>query len=95
MGLLINPYLLDGGASISIGSANVVLAAEGNYLSLTRMDDTHVIMCYRDVVSQTGRAVCLTLSGTTITAEPSIVVEDYIGTVWIAGINTILLRNLP
>jgi len=68
MGLLINPYLLDGGASLSIGSANVVLATEGNYLSLTRMDDTHVIMCYRDVLNQIGRAVCLTVSGTTITA---------------------------
>jgi hypothetical protein len=65
------------GTTITAGTPVVFESALSQYLSVTMMDSTHVIVCYRDGGnSNYGTACCLSLSGTTITAGTPVVFES-------------------
>jgi len=56
------------GLDVPSGTAKVFNSASTTHISVTTMDSTHAIVCYRDAGdSSYGTAVALTLSGTTIT----------------------------
>ena len=62
------------GYTLNVGADEVFNTAASNHISATTMDSTHAIVCYRDGGnSDYGTAVCLTLSGTTVTASSEVV----------------------
>jgi hypothetical protein len=67
------------GTTITAGTPVVFESATSTYISVTRMDATHAIVCYTDSgesYNDYGTACCLSLSGTTITAETPVVFES-------------------
>jgi urease beta subunit len=72
------------GTTITAGTPVVFESAASIYISVCMMDSTHAIVGYRDGGNSSyGTACCLTLSGTTITAETPVVFESAI-TAWLS-----------
>ena len=52
--------------AISFGSEYSFNSASTEYISATKLDDTHALIAYRDIGNNTGTAVVATVSGSTI-----------------------------
>ena len=66
-----------GGDTVTAGTPVVFESSKSEYITVTTMDSTHAIVCYKDGGnSDYGTAVALTLSGTTITAGTPVVFES-------------------